>query len=206
MYMPTDEEIDDELPKPPIWDGNLPEGQICQRQNNVYTSFSRNIPTCTSVATIGQGEIRYYEDSENPNRDKDGWVVEEVFSYYCDNCFSEFQKFDEMSEEYDNFITGIGEHVDQINSNNKEKYPYCGEWPNCGAINFRDDWELVMYGSWTVKDLAIKQLLDESTWFSSIGRLDISIEILTYLLEELGVNEETASKLNFENNFTSMWG
>ena len=94
MYMPTDEEIDDELPKPPIWDGNLPEGQICQRQNNVYTSFSRNIPTCTSVATIGQGEIRYYEDSENPNRDKDGWVVEEVFSYYCDNCFSEFQKFD----------------------------------------------------------------------------------------------------------------
>ena len=47
--------------------------------------------------------------------------------------------------------------------------------------------------------------MDEAAWFSIQGELHIAIEILTYLYEEMEVDKETANRLNFEENYISLW-
>ena len=204
--MVNHEDVNDAIPEPPVWDGNLPEGKLCERKNHSDSEYTKSGPECSSLATIGVGYIWEYENTDHPNCDDDGYVLEGGYHYYCENCFSEFEQFDEKRKQFNDFITNIGKHIAEMNKNDNEKYPHCGEWPNCGAIESGFDLQLVVYGGLKLKDLAIKNLLDEAAWFSSVGRLDVSIEIQTYILEEIGFDEEAASNLHLETLVNFAWG
>ena len=180
------------------WDGNLPEGQICEI--GIYYTTVDHRRDCTSIAVVGSryehGVLPGWRDNgekygvdESYERDENGLVIVTGITYLCEECDNHLQKEDEMVKRYQDFFLNMP----------TDGWGFRAQFIGGGEVLALINEEI------TVKDLAIINLIEEASGWISEGDLGVATEILTYLSEEMGVDSATARRLSFRENHTSFW-
>jgi len=86
-----DECLEDQLP---VWDGSIPQGQMCQRPDGYARE---NLDTCGNEAQVGMPYGHLDEEAIENDSDTFSSVG---FHYYCEECAAEFKAEEEMMVAY----------------------------------------------------------------------------------------------------------